>query len=132
MIANFRTPVMHKGSYTLNFCIVCKNYLNNGLIIDLFGLSPFNVIFGYAEHEKYMVINTIFMIIRILAVARIIVLFERFEVFMKNLNVLIFITKAVMILFFLWHWTACVWAFINIKVDPLYYETYWLNEFNLE
>lgn len=44
---NFRTPIIIRGGYSLNFKFVLKNYLNNGLIVDVLGILPFNLILGY-------------------------------------------------------------------------------------
>jgi hypothetical protein len=43
---NLRTPIIVKGGYTLNFNLIIKNYLNNGLIFDIFGFIPLNLILG--------------------------------------------------------------------------------------
>lgn len=47
IIVNFRTPVFYFGGYTLNFQPVMKNYFANGMIYDLFGLFPINLVLGY-------------------------------------------------------------------------------------
>lgn len=41
-----RTPVMLKSKPTLRFRNVLNNYYNDGLIIDLLGLLPLNLILG--------------------------------------------------------------------------------------
>jgi hypothetical protein len=41
-----RTPVMLKSKPTLRFRNVLNNYYNDGLIIDVFGLLPLNLILG--------------------------------------------------------------------------------------
>jgi len=47
ILVNFRTPIIVKGGYTLNLWLVIKNYFDNGLITDLIGLLPLNIIFAY-------------------------------------------------------------------------------------
>lgn len=46
-VSRLRTPIIVKGQSTLNLKYVVENYMHEGLIIDLFGLLPFNLIFGY-------------------------------------------------------------------------------------
>lgn len=45
IILNFRTPVIVKGKPSLHFKQVLNHYWQNGLLIDLCGLLPFNLIF---------------------------------------------------------------------------------------
>ena len=46
MVIKLRTSIIVKGRSTVRFEYVLKNYMNEGLIIDIFGLLPFNLIFG--------------------------------------------------------------------------------------
>jgi hypothetical protein len=117
IFVNIRTPIMLKGTYTLQFRVVIKNYFNNGLLIDLMGILPFNCIFGRAKILDPIVLITLLRVLRVIAVAKILFLFEKFEVFLKNLNVLIIVIKAIMILFLLLHWTSCAWGFINARIE---------------
>ena len=45
IILNFRTPVIVKGRTTLEFRKVALVYWQNGILIDLCGIVPFNLIF---------------------------------------------------------------------------------------
>ena len=45
IILNFRTPVIVKGRATLEFKTVAHYYWQNGILIDLCGILPFNLIF---------------------------------------------------------------------------------------
>ena len=45
IILNFRTPVIVKGRTTLEFKKVAHVYWQNGILIDLCGILPFNLIF---------------------------------------------------------------------------------------
>ena len=51
---------------------------------------------------------------------------------MKNLNVLMYVFKAVMILYFLWHWVACGWFYINDRIEFDIYEITWMKVFDLK
>ncbi len=44
VFVTFRTPVMVKGGFTLGFVPILKNYLNNGMFYDIFGLLPMNLV----------------------------------------------------------------------------------------
>lgn len=45
IVLNFRTPVILKGRTTLEFNKVVHHYWQNGILIDLCGILPFNLIF---------------------------------------------------------------------------------------
>lgn len=45
ILINFRTPVIVKGKTTLEFKKVLSHYWQNGILIDLCGILPFNLIF---------------------------------------------------------------------------------------
>jgi hypothetical protein len=45
IILNFRTPVIVKGTTTLELRKVAAYYWQNGILIDLCGILPFNLIF---------------------------------------------------------------------------------------
>jgi hypothetical protein len=47
ILVQLRTPIIQFGTQTLDFMLVVKHYLSNGLIPDLFGLLPINLFFTY-------------------------------------------------------------------------------------
>ncbi len=53
VVANMRTPVMIKGEVTLRPTAVLKYYYTqNGLLLDLFGILPLNLILGAFNVEQ--------------------------------------------------------------------------------
>lgn len=48
---NFRMPIIVKGESTLAFKKVAKNYWQNGMLIDLCGLIPFNAIAFFGAQD---------------------------------------------------------------------------------
>jgi hypothetical protein len=96
------------------------------------GILPFNCIFGKIKINSPIVLITLLRIMRVLSVGKILFLFEKFEVFLKNLNVLIIVIKAIMILFLLLHWTTCAWGFLNVRIEGNYYETTWFKTMRFE
>lgn len=42
-----------------------------------------------------------------------------------------FIIKAILILYLLWHWTACFWFFMNKRIELEIYENTWYDTFKL-
>jgi hypothetical protein len=58
--------------------------------------------------------------------------FEKFEVYLKRLSIFMYIVKAILILFLLWHWTSCFWVFINRKIEHDLHLHSWIEEFELE
>lgn len=46
IIVKVRTPIVYEGEHTLKFIPILKNYLKKGLIIDLMGALPLNIVLG--------------------------------------------------------------------------------------
>jgi hypothetical protein len=132
IFVNFRTPIMVKGGFTLSFWPILKSYYNNGLIYDLFGVLPLNLIFGlYDVSYPNIIAVSILRLLRILAIQKLLQTFEKFEIHLKTLNLFMYILKTILILFLLWHWTACFWFFINKRIELGLYENNWYNTFKL-
>jgi len=47
ILVQLRTPIIHFGTQTLDFMLVLKHYLRNGMIPDIFGLLPINLFYTY-------------------------------------------------------------------------------------
>ena len=47
ILLRFRTPVFNKGMPTLSFDKVLRHYWHNGLLADIWGMIPLNLILGY-------------------------------------------------------------------------------------
>ena len=53
IISNFRTPVVdEQGKKSIDFDKVFDHYLKNGLIIDIFGMVPLNIILSLKYQLK--------------------------------------------------------------------------------
>jgi hypothetical protein len=103
-----------------------KNYIYNDFVFDLFAVLPLNLIFGHLEMGYPRVIGySIMRVLRIVGILKIFSLFEKFEIYMKNHYVLMYITKALLILFLLWHWTGCIYFFLNEKIEIEIYKESW-------
>ena len=119
LVTNFRTPVMVKGEATLKFTQVLKYQWQNGLILDILGILPFNLIFGVA----YLKPNIPIALLRCLRIAsawKSMQIFGQFEIFLKKYNLIMQILKAFLLLFFLCHITACLWFFVQILIHDSY------------
>ena len=46
LIVRIRTPVINKGTLTLKTREVLKDYWRNGLLVDVLGAMPFNLLIG--------------------------------------------------------------------------------------
>ena len=128
---NLRTPVLVNGAFTLRIGPVLREYLGRGLIYDVFAALPLNLVLSY-YHCDYpmMILVAICRATRMLGIRRLLDLFEKFEIYLKNLNVLLFTFKAALLMYLLWHWTSCVWYFIN-RVEHNLYEITWVKTFNV-
>jgi len=109
---------MVKGEVTLNTKTVLKYYWQNGLLHDLFGILPLNLCLGSVSISGYHEIwIALLRGARIVSAWKCLVLFGQFEIFLKRHNVIMHIIKAILLLYFLWHWTACLWFFINSQIE---------------
>jgi hypothetical protein len=122
ILLNFRTPVIVKGQETLNLNKVANYYWNNGMLIDLCGILPFNIILGRVttldeQTWKVLLVLVTLRISRILSCWQAVMIFSQFEVYLKNHNVVMGMMKASMMLYFLGHWITCTWFFVNNVIE---------------
>lgn len=47
IFVNLRTPIVYEGEHTLKFMPILKQYIKKGLILDLMGALPLNILLGY-------------------------------------------------------------------------------------
>jgi len=64
--------------------------------------------------------------VRVYSCFRAFSLFRQFEVKLKRYEVLLHILKAFLLLYYLWHLTACFWFFTNVSVEKEWANT-WVN-----
>jgi hypothetical protein len=86
-------------------------------VFDILALSPFNIIFGASEIEDPLWLLTPLRLLRILTVARIPALLERIEINFIKVSGYIQMIKTILFLVYLWHWSSCLWFFVNLKVE---------------
>ena len=118
IVLNFRTPVIVKGQATLQFSKVANYYWQNGMLIDMCGILPFNLVLGKymdlnGQPWYFMMLIVLLRIIRIISCWQAVMIFSQFEVYLKKHNFLMGILKASMMLFFLGHLITCSWFFVN-------------------
>ena len=119
IILNFRTPVIVKGRTTLEFKKVAQVYWQNGILIDLCGILPFNLIFRSQQELEYldwfplMIVLTL-QSIRIVSSWQALKIFAQFEVYIKSYNFLMGTLKATLMLYFLGHFMTCSWHLVNV------------------
>lgn len=114
VITNFRTQAQIKGQPTLKYSTLLKHYKNNGLVLDILGTIPFNVMLGQKIPPKGILIRSLFRTIRVFSSWRAVELFRKAEVSYKNnrLNVVMQVLKALFYIYFLGHFLACAFYFI--------------------
>jgi hypothetical protein len=47
IFVNLRTPIVYEGEHTLKLMPILKQYIKKGLILDLMGALPLNILLGY-------------------------------------------------------------------------------------
>jgi len=128
IIIRFRTAVEQKGMvYSYDFSEILRYYWETGLIVDLFGLCPFNLIFGIIGIE-----NPLYVIIP-LRYLRVIILANSFSV-IGNLMLINFKAASTIYIctifgsfIFLLHITSSFWYMISSRVEsdqPITWEKY--------
>ena len=121
---------MVKGEATLKIRKVLKYYWQNGLLLDIFGLLPLNLILGIISTRKPHILVIAFLrSLRIISAWKSMQIFGQFESFLKKHNLIMHIIKAFLLLYFLWHWTACLWYFMNSNLEEG--ENTWRNKHQL-
>lgn len=122
----FRTAVILKGpAYSYKFRDILKAYWQSGLLFDVFGLSPFNIVFSLAR------VNDPYYVVVPLKLLRLMIVFNVFEVIahIQELNYKISSTIYTCATFcgfiFLIHFVSTAWYFVNSVVEksvPLTWE----------
>ena len=79
LILNFRTPVIVKGETTLSPSKVAKYYWQNGMLIDLCGIVPFNLFLGNVELETLPLLTL--LIVLVLRAVRIVSCWQALKIF---------------------------------------------------
>lgn len=131
IIVTFRTPVTYFGEHTLDFVQVFKIYARHGLILDVLGLLPLNLVFGYLGiTAPSLLFISLIKLLRVFAALRLGELLEKFQIYLKNHSILIVVFHALLFLILLWHWTSCLWFFIN-RLEHDTFEVTWYKFFNL-
>lgn len=111
VFGNFRTQVLIKGVPTLKIQTLFKHYMINGLVLDIFGTIPFQLVLSSVSFEKrdklFIVFVTMLRCLRILSSWRAIQLFGKAEIIFRNTYLQVF--KALLAVFFLGHILTCQW-----------------------
>jgi len=107
------------------------------MLIDLFGILPFNLILGhYVNLQTQEISMGAVIVIVVLRTMRIVSswqslkIFSQFEVYLKKYNFIMSVMKSVFMLYFLGHWITCSWHFTN-EVIERGVDTTWLSDNNL-
>lgn len=95
ILLRFRTPVFNKGMPTLSFDNVLRHYWHNGLLGDISGMIPLNLILGYYEERDMKQLSgwTIFFVMvlrltRFSSLSQAFRIFNSLQVYMKSWHVL--------------------------------------------
>jgi len=89
IVIKLRIQIIVKGRYTVRLKYVLTNYMNEGLIIDIFGLLPFNLIFGYIYPSSsiklmpFVLLITFLRLLRVVTALRISELIDELDIYFK-------------------------------------------------
>lgn len=101
------------------------------LCFDLLACSPFNVLFLSMDIRSPLAIVTPLRLLRVLSVFKIPDLLNKIEVELIQMATLISFAKTIYFLIYIWHFSSCMWFFVNISVEDED-EYKWLNYNELE
>eukprot|EP00357_Protocruzia_adherens_P001203 CAMPEP_0115029576 /NCGR_PEP_ID=MMETSP0216-20121206/37099_1 /TAXON_ID=223996 /ORGANISM="Protocruzia adherens, Strain Boccale" /LENGTH=919 /DNA_ID=CAMNT_0002406219 /DNA_START=122 /DNA_END=2880 /DNA_ORIENTATION=- len=117
IVVNFRTEVTVNGKSSRRFSDIYANYRENGLFYDVIATNPLNLILGLMKVSDPLLVIAGLRVIRLISAARILALLDNIEIRFRSLETVLAIFKTILFFFYLWHWSACVWFFINTKVE---------------
>jgi len=111
---------------------VLKRYYNEGLIIDLFGLLPFNLILcilfaGEQMQLKQRIVVSVFRMMRGLSIFRGLSLIEELTVQLTSGSSFFILIKAAAIWFIIGHLISCSWFYLQTIIQQNKEKT-WLNQ----
>ena len=125
IINTFRTPVIYIGGSTTKFKRVFYHYLRHGLITDVLGALPLNLIFcNIVDVNGLGILIGIVRLSRMAAVIRLNELYEKLQIHLKNHSIKIVSFKSFLIFYFVWHITSSLWYFVNMMEADLYQLTW--------
>ena len=122
IIVKFRTPVIYIGGSTSKFKHVFLQYMKKGrLIMDILGALPLNLILcGIIKTENLGILYALLRLTRMAGIFRLNEIYEKFQIQFKNHSIKIVSFKSFLIFYFVWHFTSCLWYFVNIMENEIY------------
>jgi hypothetical protein len=121
---NFRTPYIENGEKTINFMIIAREYLKNGMIVDFFGMLPLNIVldFGIDLIAPEMTIHVLCLIgiarcTRMFSVMQAVNIFEEIKLDFKKNRFTVQAAGNAMFCLLVGHWIVCLWTFLILVVE---------------
>ena len=109
--------------------LTIKTYFRNGLVYDILACSPLTLALAVVDGPLWLIFPL--RIIRIFACIRIRFIFEKLEIYYLELTRYVTVCKTILFLFYLWHWSSCLWFFVNNSIEDS--DTFrWMDLHNLE
>ena len=90
---------------------VLKHYYHQYIFIDLISISPFNLIFGLVNPFNYWLY--LLRLVRVLSLFRAQSVFEKFEMYNRNLLGVIKAMRILLVISMVMHWSCCIWGFVT-------------------
>jgi hypothetical protein len=118
ILAKLRTPVVVEGRTTLELKHVVHNYIREGIMVDLFGLIPFNPLLGavypFNEVKEMGALVTLgcFRVLRVLNAWKMLSLLDEFTIYFNTASYYIILIKAIVVWFIQGHLMGTFWYFV--------------------
>jgi hypothetical protein len=127
---NMRTVVVSKGGISFYFNDIMTNYKENGFYTDLLGLNPLNMALGLLNINSPLYIVTPLRMLRMFMVIKLPKITSQLERAKRGFSFFIQVIKSAVAFYFLWHWTASAWFYLNKYVEGDGVNT-WIQDQNL-
>lgn len=118
MIIRFRTAVLLRGPvYSYNIRDIWNAYSGAEFVIDLFGLSPFNLIFSCAgvQHPLYIVVPL--RLLRTVIITNAFGVISHIQILNYRMSSVIYISSIFSAFVFLMNYTSALWYLISSQTE---------------
>ena len=125
ILLRLRTAESIRGQKTFySFFKIFALYRENGFYADFLGISPFNLMFLISKDIAPVYISVPLRLIRTILFFNTSEMIRYLQLLNYHILSIIDILSSLFYLILLWHWTSCIWFFINDTIEKNYVMTW--------
>lgn len=118
ILLQLRTAESIRGQKTFySFFKIFALYRENGFYADVLGISPFNLLFLISNNIAPVYISVPLRLLRAILFFNISEMIRNLQLLNYHILAIIDILSSIFYLLLLWHWTSCIWFFINHTIE---------------